>query len=126
MTWTVELNIHNLTEYNIDVVNNDVGVVGVIPPQGNFNWSTQDPNNADALRFWIIPKEFYMQGGVNFGPEAGVYIDRGWMADGDQSIVLTGDVNGHQFVQNGNGGAEIVPWNGFEGGGTINMVFTST
>jgi hypothetical protein len=75
------------------------------------------------LRFWIIPNEFYMQGGVNFGPEAGVYIDRGWMED--QSIELTGDVNGHQFVQNGNGGAEIVPWNGFEGGGTINMVFTS-
>jgi hypothetical protein len=123
MTWTVELHIHNLTEYNIDVVNNDVGVVGVIPPQGNFNWSTQDPNNADALRFWITPNEFYMQGGVNFGPEAGVYIDRGWMED--QTIELTGDVNGHQFVQNGNGGAEVVPWNGFEGGGTINMVFTS-
>ena len=125
MGWTVQLNITNQTEYNIDVVNNDAGTVGVIPPQGKFNWSTQDPNNADALRIWIIPKEFYMQGGVNFGPEAGVYIDRGWMAEGDQSIVLTGDVNGHQFSQSQNGGAEVVPWNGFESGGTINMTFAT-
>ena len=66
-----------------------------------------------------------MQGGVNFGPEAGVYVDRGWMAENDQSIVLTGNVNSKGFMQSQNGGATIVPWNDFEQGGTINLTFTN-
>jgi hypothetical protein len=50
-------------------------------------------------------------------------MDRGWQADGDQSISLTGTVNGVKFVQRQNGGATVVPWNGFEQGGTITMQF---
>jgi hypothetical protein len=124
MGWNVQLNITNNTQYNIDVVNNDAGQVGEIHPNGGkFSSETSDPNNADALRFWQTPNVYYMQGGVNFGPEAGVYIDRGWMADGDQSIVLTGTANDHHFSQSQNGGAQILQWDQFENGGVINMVF---
>ena len=123
--WAVTLNIWNNTRYYIDVVNNVVGKVGVIAPNAFFTWNTSDPNNADALCFWITPDVYYMQGGVNFGPEAGVYVDRGWMAENDQSIVLTGNVNSKGFMQSQNGGATIVPWNDFEQGGTINLIFTN-
>jgi hypothetical protein len=64
-----------------------------------------------------------MQGSVAYGPEAGVYMDRGWQAAGDQSIRLTGLVNGVKFIQTQNGGATVVPWNGFESGGDISMTF---
>ena len=125
MAWDVTLNIQNNTKYNIDVVNNDAGETGCIAPGSHFSWGTSDPNNTNALRFWIVPKEYYMQGGVSFGPEAGVYIDRGWMADGDQSIVLNGDANGVGFSQSQNGGATILKWDQFESGGTINMTFAT-
>jgi hypothetical protein len=39
------------------------------------------------------------------------------------AINLTADVNGQQYTQSKNGGATVVPWNGFEQGGTINMTF---
>jgi hypothetical protein len=65
-----------------------------------------------------------MQGSVAYGPMAGVYMDRGWMAPTDQTIRLDADVNGIAFTQTENGGATVVPWNGFESGGTIDMKFS--
>jgi hypothetical protein len=50
-------------------------------------------------------------------------MDRGWMAPTDQTIKLTASVNGTGFTQTQNGGATVVPWNGFEQGGTIDMTF---
>jgi|TARA_R110000823_G_scaffold254788_1_gene377016 hypothetical protein len=129
MGWTVNLTITNNTKYNIDVVNNDAGQVGEITQGQTFHWQTSDPNNADALQFWdatVSPKTYYMQGGVNFGPEAGVYMDRGWMADGDQSIVLNADANGVRYTQSQNGGATVLAWNQFEQGGNIHMTFNPT
>jgi hypothetical protein len=53
-------------------------------------------------------------------------MDRGWMAPDDQTIRLDADVNGTTFTQTQNGGATVVPWNGFESGGTIDMKFSKT
>jgi hypothetical protein len=36
---------------------------------------------------------------------------------------MTCTVNDKVFRQTENGGATVVPWNGFESGGTITMIF---
>lgn len=126
MAWTATLNITNLTDYNLTVNHNTVGDLTTIAPGADWSWTTSDPNNTNALRFWTVPGQWYMQGSVAYGPMAGVYMDRGWMAPGDQTIELTADVNGTPFDQTENGGATVVPWNGFESGGTINMKFSKT
>jgi hypothetical protein len=126
MAWTATLNITNLTDYNLTVNHNTVGDLTTIAPGADWSWTTSDPNNTNALRFWTVPGQWYMQGSVAYGPMAGVYMDRGWMAPGDQTIELTADVNGTPFDQTQNGGATVVPWNGFESGGTINMKFSKT
>jgi hypothetical protein len=64
-----------------------------------------------------------MQGNLSFGPEAGVYVDRGWMAADDQSITMYVDANGKQWTQDENGGETLLAWNEFEDGGNISMIF---
>jgi hypothetical protein len=64
-----------------------------------------------------------MQGGVSFGPEAGVYVDRGWMADNDQTISMTAVANGKSWTQTANGGETLLAWNEFESGGDISLTF---
>ena len=114
MAWTATLNITNLTDYNLTVNHNTVGDLTTIAPGADWSWTTSDPNNTNALRFWTVPGQWYMQGSVAYGPMAGVY------------IVLNADVNGTGFIQTQNGGATVVPWNGFESGGTIDMKFSKT
>ena len=64
-----------------------------------------------------------MQGNLSFGPEAGVYIDRGWMADDDQTIEMVAVANGKSWTQSVNGGETLLAWNEFEDGGDINLTF---
>ena len=123
MSWQATLDITNRTTYNLTVNHNSVGDLTTISPGGSWSWTTSDPNNTNALRFWQEPGQWYMQGCVAYGPTAGVYMDRGWQAPNDQSIRLTADANGTSFVQAQNGGATVLPWNGFEQGGNINMTF---
>ena len=124
MAWTATLNIVNNTDYKLTVNHNTVGDLTTIAPGGSWSYTTSDPNNTNALRFWSVPNQWYMQGSVAYGPMAGVYMDRGWMAPNDQTIRLDADVNGTAFTQTQNGGATVVPWNGFESGGTIDMKFS--
>jgi hypothetical protein len=123
MTWTAQLDITNHTSYNITVTRNNTGDLTTIAANSTWTWSTAEVNNTLALKFWQTPNVWYMQGSVAFGPEAGVYMDRGWQAADDQTIALTGTVNTTDYHQTSNGGATVVPWNGFEGGGTITMQF---
>ena len=123
MTWSATLNINNNTNYNLTVTHNATGDLATIAPGHSWSTTTSEINNTNALKFWQQPAVYYMQGSVSFGPEAGVYMDRGWQAPNDQSIKLTADVNGQQYTQQQNGGATVVPWNGFEQGGTIDMLF---
>jgi hypothetical protein len=125
MTWQADLMITNHTLYNITVTRNDSGDLTTIPPTDSWSWSTSEVNNTLALKFWQSPNQYYMQGSLAFGPEAGVYMDRGWQAEADQSIALTGTVNGETYHQATNGGATVVPWNGFESGGSISMTFAA-
>ena len=126
MSWTATLNITNNTDYNLTVNHNAVGDLTTIAPGGSWSNTTSDPNNTNALRFWNVPNQWYMQGSVAYGPQAGVYMDRGWMAPNDQTIELVADANGTGFTQTQNGGATVLPWNGFEQGGSISMTFSKT
>lgn len=125
MSWTATLNITNNTPYNLTVNHNSVGDLTTIPPGGSWTNTTSDPNNTNALRFWQQPNQWYMQGCVAYGPLAGVYMDRGWMAPNDQTIKMVGQANGTTFTQTQNGGETVLPWNGFEDGGDIDMTFSS-
>jgi hypothetical protein len=64
-----------------------------------------------------------MQGNLSFGPEAGVYVDRGWMAADDQTVKMTAVVPGKTWTQTSNGGEEILAWNEFTDGGDITLTF---
>ena len=64
-----------------------------------------------------------MQGNLSFGPEAGVYVDRGWMADDDQTIEMIAVANGKSWTQTTNGGETLLLWNEFEDGGDISLTF---
>ena len=125
MSWTATLNIVNKTNYNITVNHNSAGDLATIAPGESWSTTTSETFNTNALRFWQQPNVWYMQGSVSFGPQAGVYMDRGWMAPNDQSIKLIADANGTKFIQMQNGGSTVLPWNGFTNGGTIIMTFSN-
>tara|TARA_R110000868_G_scaffold176038_1_gene413363 strand:+ start:247 stop:639 length:393 start_codon:yes stop_codon:yes gene_type:complete len=126
MAWQARLVINNNTNYKIDVVHNlPEGDLGNVEP-GQQGWTfgpTQDVNNTMSLRFWEQPNVWFMQGSCSFGPQAGVYADRGWMDPNAQTIRLTAEAGGRRFVQTTNGGEELLAWNEFEGGGPITYTF---
>ena len=125
MSWQATLTINNNTAYNITVTHNNIGDLTVISP--NSSWSNTDqestPNNTNALKFWQQPNVWFMQGSASFGPTAGVYVDRGWMDPNAQTIKMTADANGKEWVQTQNGGETLLAWNEFEQGGAITLTF---
>jgi hypothetical protein len=125
MSWQATLTINNNTAYNITVTHNNIGDLTVISP--NSSWSNTDqestPNNTNALKFWQQPNVWFMQGSASFGPTAGVYVDRGWMDPNAQTIKMTADANGKEWVQTQNGGETLLAWNEFEQGGVITLTF---
>ena len=125
MSWQATLTINNNTAYNITVTHNNIGDLTTIAP--NSSWSNTDqestPNNTNALKFWQQPNVWFMQGSVSFGPTAGVYVDRGWMDPNAQTIKMTADANGKEWVQTQNGGETLLVWNEFEQGGVITLTF---
>lgn len=125
MSWQATVTINNNTDYNIDVVHNQPeGLLATLQPnQGNWSWTTSDNNNTIALKFWQQPNNYFMQGSVSYGPTAGVWVDRGWMDPTAQTITMNADANGTVFVQNTNGGKEILAWDQFEQGGIIQLTF---
>jgi len=123
MSWQATLKINNNTDYNITVTHNTTGDLAVIHPNGSWSNTTSDVNNTNALKFWQQPNVWFMQGSCSFGPTAGVWVDRGWMDPNGQSIKMTANANGTVFVQTANGGKEILAWNQFEQGGTIELTF---
>lgn len=125
MSWQATLTINNNTAYNVTVTHNNIGDLTTIEP--NSSWSNTDqestPNNTNALKFWQQPNVWFMQGSVSFGPTAGVYVDRGWMDPNAQTIKMTANANGKEWVQTQNGGETLLAWNEFEQGGTITLTF---
>jgi hypothetical protein len=125
MSWQATLTINNNTNYNITVTHNTVGDIGNIKPGTSWTNTTSDVNNTNALKFWQQPNVWFMQGSASFGPTAGVWVDRGWMDPNAQTITMTANANGTVFVQSSNGGKEILAWNQFEQGGTIELTFNN-
>ena len=120
--WQANIVIKNNTDYNLTIDGVGPGNTQLEPGQST-SWSSTEVHNSKSLLFWITPNVYYMQGNLSFGPEAGVYVDRGWMAEDDQSITMYSDANGKTFVQSQNGGETLLAWNEFEDGGDISLRF---
>jgi len=123
MSWSLTINITNNTAYKIEVVNNSLGLLETVEP--GAVWKSNeltDPNNANSLRFFQTENVWYMQGGISAGPEAGVYVDKGW--ESPTTITANWDANGVGWVQASNGGYEILAWDQFEQGGQVAVVFS--
>ena len=118
--WQANVVIKNNTDYNLTIDGVGSGNIELEPGQST-SWSSSEVNNSKSLLFWKTPNVYYMQGNLSFGPEAGVYVDRGWMAADDQSITMYADANGKTFVQSQNGGETLLAWNEFEDGGDISL-----
>ena len=120
--WQANVTINNNTKYNLTVDGVGPGNT-TISPDGTFNYSSTEVHNSKSLLFWVQQNVWYMQGNLSFGPEAGVYVDRGWMAADDQSIKMTAVANGKEWIQTQNGGETLLAWNEFENGGNIILTF---
>lgn len=120
--WQANITIKNSTNYNLTIDGVGPGNTN-IGPNSETQWSSNDVNNTKSLLFWETPNVWYMQGNLSFGPEAGVYVDRGWMADDDQTISMKAVADGKQWIQTDNGGETLLAWNGFEDGGDITLTF---
>lgn len=120
--WQANIVIGNNTSYNLTI--DGVGPGNqTIGPNEQASWSSTEVHNTKSLLFWVTPNVWYMQGNLSFGPEAGVYVDRGWMADDDQTIEMIATANGKSWTQSINGGETLLAWNEFEQGGDINLTF---
>ncbi len=86
--WQANVTIQNNTEYNLTIDGVGPGNT-TIGANSETQWSSQEVHNTKSLLFWVEPNVWYMQGNLSFGPEAGVYVDRGWMADGVQTLKMT-------------------------------------
>lgn len=120
--WQANVTIINNTDYSLTIDGVGPGNTTIGPNQ-QTSWSSDEVHNTKSLLFWKIQGEFYMQGNLSFGPEAGVYVDRGWQAEDDQSIEMIADANGTSWTQTQNGGETLLAWNQFEQGGDINLTF---
>ena len=118
--WTANVTISNNTNYNLTIDGVGPGNT-TIGANSSTKWSSQEVNNTKSLLFWVEQNVYYMQGNLSFGPEAGVYVDRGWMADNDQTISMTIDVNGKEWTQTSNGGENVLAWYEFNDGGDTSM-----
>lgn len=120
--WQANITIQNNTEYNLTVDGVGPGNT-TIGANSQTQFSSTEVHNTKSLLFWVEPNVWYMQGNLSFGPEAGVYVDRGWMADNDQTIQMTAVANGKSWTQTVNGGETLLAWNEFEDGGDISLTF---
>jgi len=120
--WQAKVTIYNNTDYNLSITGVGPGNEDISGGE-QITWTSTEVNNTKSLNFWHTKDVFYLQGNLSFGPEAGVYVDRGWMAADDQSIKLTTNANETTYIQIDNGGKEILQWNQFEQGGTIVLTF---
>jgi hypothetical protein len=120
--WQANVTIKNNTEYNLTI---DMAGPGntTTGPNSSIQWSSEEVHNTKGLLFWVQENVWYMQGNLSFGPEAGVYVDRGWMAENDQTISMTANANGKEWTQTSNGGETLLQWNEFENGGDITLTF---
>lgn len=127
MSWQATIVVNNNTDYNIDIVHNlPEGLLTTMKPrETGFTWTTSDTNNTIAFKFWSEPNTFAIQGSLAYGPNSGVYVDRGWIDPEGRQVVEVADANGVQFVQSSNGGKQLLAWNQFEDGGLITLTFNS-
>lgn len=120
--WQTNITINNNTEYNLTIDGVGPGNT-TIGANSTTQWSSEEVHNTKSLLFWVQENVWYMEGNLSFGPEGGVYVDRGWMSDNDQTIQMIANPNGKEWTQTANGGETLLQWNEFEDGGDITLTF---
>jgi len=120
--WQANITINNNTNYNLTIDGVGPGNT-TIGGNSSTSWSSTEVHNTKSLLFWVQENVWYMQGNLSFGPEAGVYVDRGWMVENDQTIERSANANGKEWTQTSNGGETLLQWNEFEDGGDITLTF---
>jgi len=122
--WNVNVTITNNTDWMLGIINNYMPFVQ-LNTTDSHSWNTDMTNNANAIRFWIgeYQAPFLMEGNLSFGPEAGVYVDRGWLAEDNQIIEMVATANDKSWTQTSNGGETLLAWDEFEQGGDITLIF---
>lgn len=118
--WTSNVSITNNTDYVLEMRNSFLGHVTISPNGGSFNWTTSDSPNTSRLGFFIIGNDNpEFQGGLYFGEDCGVWVDRGYMES--PSVILNASANDQTYVQESNGGNTILE--DYSSGGNISLVF---
>ncbi len=122
--WEADVTIHNNTLYYLTVTGTGPGnTTAVVAPNESHSWSSTETYNTKNLLFWVSPGDGqpFIQGSCAFGPSAGVYVDRGWMAD--QTLCMDAVANEASVTQCSNGGSTLLAWDKFEEGGEITLTF---
>lgn len=125
-SFSVSASIQNNSPFYITITGTGPGnTSSPIYPSGSYNWSSSEVYNTKNVLFWENSSATgtpVMQGNIAFGPSSGVYLDRGWQAT--QTVQMRSNTNGVEFVQNTNGGKQVLAWNEFQSGGSININYT--
>lgn len=125
----VQASIVNNTKYPMVISGEGAGnTLTPVNPNSTYSWRSTDTYNTKEIKFMDTDgKTVFLLGEVNFGPTAGVYVDRGWMAT--QTIEMVAKVTPTEgetatFTQSTDGGKTIIPWDGFVNGGIIDLQFS--
>jgi len=117
--WQANVSITNNTDFKI-TFNNPFISEQVILAYESYVWDTTNSPNTTSLKFWITEGgQVEFQGGLTFGVDCGVWVDRGYM---ENPIVIMDCQDNDFFVtQESNGGITIVE--NFDKGGNISLTF---
>ncbi len=123
----VDVKMTNNTDYYITISGKGPGNTSApIAPGANYSWSSTETYNTKTVFFWDNSSASgtpLSQGNISFGPTAGVYLDRGWLPEDQQSFSMDSVSNGVVFNQSTNGGKQVLAWNEFENGGDITITY---
>lgn len=123
--WEATIIINNQTDCAIEVVKDGVGKIGLINQKQDLKFKSQQQNlNCYNISFLTPSEKLLMNGQLRFGSGIGVVVERGWIYEGDDTVIkMTAKANGKEFIQTSNGGRPLLNWDEFKEGGEINLLF---
>lgn len=125
--FNAQVSIKNSTSYQLNVTANGTGnctgtktIAAGSTYTCDATYTSDGSHNTLALILYTNGSAF-MQGGLAFSELGGLWFDRGWLPANAQNIKGFVNANGVTFTQTQNGGKQVLQWNQFEDGGSINV-----
>jgi hypothetical protein len=119
MAWQTQITINNRTGYAAQIKSGDA-VVADVAADSSHDWTTTTQDQVITVVLKDGSNVEKLQGTISFGPDRGLYFDRGSMSGDAQDITLGASVNvGTLYTQSRNGGETVLPWSQFASGGQI-------